>query len=341
MVKLERRALECVEEKFLKIPNVEKYEVLRKEENGFIALIEMEDGYEFRLSANVIQQVYPSTVVGLIKSTKKNQGVNILISPYISDRTAMICEQNGKGYFYQAGNCWFAGHSIYLSERGHKNPQPKEYKAVTIFEKSSTVSSLILRELFLDINKTWRLKYLAEKVNCSIGQVSKVINYLLDNVWVEKRKEGYKLTDPESLLQEWSRVYGKKDLPAYGCYSLDNISVLENKLIQLKKNHGIDTYLTGFSGGVRYVPAVRYNKVHVYVSPENIREAIEFLGMKEVDSGSNVVIYSLENDCYIKDFRVIDAMAVASPVQIYLDCMQLKGRGEEMAEAVLRKEILK
>ena len=71
MVKLERRALECVEEKFLKIPNVEKYEVLRKEENGFIALIEMEDGYEFRLSANVIQQVYPSTVVGLIKSTKK------------------------------------------------------------------------------------------------------------------------------------------------------------------------------------------------------------------------------------------------------------------------------
>ena len=54
-----------------------------------------------------------------------------------------------------------------------------------------------------------------------------------------------------------------------------------------------------------------------------------------------MVIYSLENDCYIKDFRVIDAMAVASPVQIYLDCMQLKGRGEEMAEAVLRKEILK
>ena len=168
----------------------------------------MEDGYEFRLSANVIQQVYPSTVVGLIKSTKKNQGVNILISPYISDRTAMICEQNGIGYFDYAGNCWFAGHSIYLSERGHKNPQPKEYKAVTIFEKSSTVSSLILRELFLDINKTWRLKYLAEKVNCSIGQVSKVINYLLDNVWVEKRKEGYILTDPESLLQEWSSVYG-------------------------------------------------------------------------------------------------------------------------------------
>lgn len=340
-MKIERRALECVEEKFLKIPNVEKYEVLRKEENGFTASIEMNDGYEILLNAMVVQQLYPSTVIRLIESRKQNQGVNILISPYISERTAMICEQNGIGYFDYAGNCWFAGHSIYLSERGNKNPQPKEYKTVTIFEKSSTVSSLILRELFLDVKKTWRLKYLAEKVNCSIGQVSKVMNYLLDNVWLEKRKEGYRLTDPESLLQEWSRVYGKKDLLTYGCYSLDNISTLENKLGELKKNHGIDTYLTGFSGGVRYAPAVRYNKVHVYISPENIREAIDFLGMKEVDSGSNVVIYSLENDCYIKDFRVIDGMAVVSPIQIYLDCMQLKGRGEEMAEAVLRKEIMK
>ena len=340
-MKLERRALECVEEKFLRIPNVERYEVLRKEENGFTASVEMNDGYEILLNAMVVQQLYPSTVIRLIESRKQNKGVNILISPYISDRTAMICEQNGIGYFDYAGNCWFAGHSIYLSEKGNKNPQPKEYKSITIFEKSSIVSSLILRELFLDINKTWRLKYLAKKVNCSIGQVSKVMNYLLDNAWVEKRKEGYGLIDPESLLQEWSRVYGKKDLPAYGCYSLDNVSALENKLVQLKKNHGIDTYLTGFSGGVRYAPAVRYNKVHVYISPENIREAIDFLGMKEVDSGSNVVIYSLENDCYMKDFRVIDGMTVMSPVQIYLDCMQLKGRGEEMAEAILRKEIMK
>ena len=34
-------------------------------------------------------------------------------------------------------------------------------------------------------------------------------------------------------------------------------------------------------------------------------------------------------------------LLVVSPVQIYLDCMQLKGRGEEMAEAVLMKEIIK
>ena len=341
MVKLERRALECVEEKFLKIPNVEKYEVLRKEENGFIALIEMEDGYEFRLSANVIQQVYPSTVVGLIKSTKKNQGVNILISPYISDRTAMICEQNGIGYFDYAGNCWFVGHSIYLSEKGNKNPRPKEYKAAAIFERSSVVSSLILRELFVDVARVWKLKYLAEKVDCSIGQVSKVMNFLQENAWAEKTKDGYMLREPEALLYEWSRIYGKKEASAYALYSLDNVSILEKKLKFLKKDMGIESYLTGFSGGVRYAPVIRYNKVHMYLAPEDIQEAIAYLEMKEVSSGSNVVIFPLENDSYIKDSRKIEESLVVSPVQIYLDCMQLKGRGEEMAEAVLMKEIIK
>ena len=38
---------------------------------------------------------------------------------------------------------------------------------------------------------------------------------------------------------------------------------------------------------------------------------------------------------------MIDESVVVSPVQIDLDSMQLKGRGEEMAEAVLRKEIMK
>ena len=75
--------------------------------------------------------------------------------------------------------------------------------------------------------------------------------------------------------------------------------------------------------------------------PEDIQEAIRYLDMKEVNSGSNAVIFSLENDSYIKDYRVIDDLAVVSPLQIYLDCMQIKGRGEEMADAVLGKEILR
>lgn len=341
IVKIERYGWECVENKFLKLPNVQKYELVKRTKDGFIASVEMDDGYEFLINAYVVNQLFPSTVMQVIEKQSKEQGIGIIVSSYVSERTASICEQNGVGYFDYAGNCWFAGHSIYLSEKGNKNPRPKEYKAATIFERSSVVSSLILRELFADVTRVWKLKYLAEKVDCSIGQVSKVMNFLLENAWAEITKNGYMLREPEALLHEWSSIYGKKEPSAYSCYSLDNVSVLENKLKLLKKDMGIESYLTGFSGGVRYAPVIRYNKVHVYLAPEDIQEAICYLEMKEVSSGSNVVIFPLENESYIKDSREIEESLVVSPVQIYLDCMQLKGRGEEMAEAVLMKEIIK
>jgi hypothetical protein len=340
-VKLDREGRECVEKKFLMLPNIQKYEVVCRTEDGFIASVEMDDGYEFKINASFLSNVYPSTVMRLIEKQDKSQGVSILVAPYISERTAQICEDNGMGYFDYAGNCWFVGHSIFLSEKGNKNQQPKEHKAVSIFERTSVVSSFILRELFADVTNIWKLKHLAEKVNCSIGQVSKLMNFLVENAWVEKVPDGYRIIDPESLLLEWSKDYGKKVMTVYSCYSLNNVSVIEEQLKNLKKDMGIDSYLTGLAGGVRYAPVVRYNKVHVYIAPEDIQETISYLDMKEVNSGSNVVILPLENDSYIKDYRVIGESVVVSPLQIYLDSTQIKGRGEEMAEAVLRKEIIK
>lgn len=337
----DRKGMECVASKMLKLPNVQKYEIDRKTENGFIASVEMNDGFEFKINAYFVRQVYPSTVMQLIEKKSSEKEIYIIVSPYISERTAEICEKNEMGYFDYAGNCWFVGHSIYLSERGNKNLYPKQNRAVSVFGRSSTVSSLILRELFVDVTRVWRLKYLSEKVNCSIGQVSKVMDFLVKNAWAVKTAEGYKISEPESVLMEWSKTYGKKEVPSYPCYSLENLAVLERRLQRLRQDMGIESYLTGFSGGARYTPVVRYNKVHVYIAPEDIQEAINYLELKEVDSGANVIIFALENDSYIKDCRVIEEDKVVSPLQIYLDSMQLKGRGEEMAEAVFKKEIIK
>ena len=46
-VKTDRYGLECVENKFLKLPNVQKYEVVKRTEDGFVASVEMDEGYEF------------------------------------------------------------------------------------------------------------------------------------------------------------------------------------------------------------------------------------------------------------------------------------------------------
>ena len=50
-MKLDRVGLACVENKFLKLPNIQKYEVVSRTEDGFIASVEMDDGYEFQINA--------------------------------------------------------------------------------------------------------------------------------------------------------------------------------------------------------------------------------------------------------------------------------------------------
>jgi len=328
-------------EKFLKLPNVQMCEKIGRSDDQFIISVEMDDGFVFRICAYILQRAYPSKILQLMEHRNADSECSVIVSPYISDRAAEICEKYGMGYFDYAGNCKFTGHSVYLSECGNKNPHPEQRKAVSVFERSSEVSSLILRELLSDSTKAWRLKHLSEHIGCSIGQVSKVMDFLVQNVWAEKTSKGYTVLDPESIMKEWSKTYGKKEVMSYSYYSLNAPPVIEEQLREMKRHMGIEYYLTGFSGGVRYAPVVRYQKVHMYMWPEDIKEAASFLELKEVKGGANVVIFPLEDNSYTKDSRVIKDDMVVSPIQIYLDSMQLKGRGEELAETVLCKEIIK
>lgn len=334
---------EIIADKFLKLPVVQKYEVVEKRTDGFVAEVELDDGYEFKLLVSIMDNAYPAFVKEKIKKlpVMEKREYFIIMAPYISAVTAKICEESGVGYFDYAENCLFSKHFIYLCEKGNKNSQPKKYRQNSVFERSAEVSSVILRELFRDIRRSWKLLHLAEQVGCSIGQVSKVKEFLCRNAWAEMTGAGLTILQPEQILYEWSKVYGKKEAPSCNCYSLDKTADFEEKLIQMNERTGIGYYLTGFSGGARYAPVVRYNRVHVYISPENMKEAMTFLECKEVENGQNVILLPIEEECCVKNTENRAGYSVVSPVQIYLDCMQMKGRGEEMAEAVMRKEILK
>ena len=99
--------------------------------------------------------------------------------------------------------------------------------------------------------------------------------------------------------------------------------------------------LTAYSAGVRYAPVVRYSRVHLWISREHVSDFMKRAELTQVDSGSNVTVYITDDDDVFVDKRQIGGNYVVSPVQAFLDLMQLKGRGEEIAEAILEKEIMR
>lgn len=321
-----------------RVPVVEDIQIADESEHGFTVILQERGSGSFEIHVTCLKRAVPSSVKEVV-SQSNGQLYCIIMAPYISDASAKICETYGVGYCDLSGNCLIQMDSIYISNKGNPNRYPVENHAKTIFKSSAKTTSLILRELMKDVSKRWKIKELAEKVGCSIGMVSRVKTYLCEQSWAAMDSSGLHITDAESLMKEWSRAY---EIPeAISCYTIESIPRFEEKCYAAYRNNGVSLCLTGFSGGVRYAPVVRYTKAHVWVDRKDITDFLNLTECKKVDSGANVTVYIADSDEVFVDCREINQSRVASPVQVYLDCMQLKGRGEEMAEAVFSKEICK
>lgn len=288
----------------------------------------------------ILKDAYPKNVENLLSSSNY-EGYHVILAPYVTINTEKIIKKYSAGYMDYSGNCYINIESIYIHITGQKNTNIKKRGQKSIFQRSSVVSSKILRVMFEDINKTWKLKELSEQVGCSIGQVSKVKDFLLKQAWISQSSEGIKIIEVEEILKSWASVYGCDSTLNEEYYSLENISDIEHKLQLLKDEKGIDYYLTCFSGGVRYQPVVRYNKIHCYIDPQSISDVIEYLNCKKVNNGGNIIFMVPYDECVLMNSKQINHSQVVSPIQIFLDCMNQKGRGEELANEVLLREIIK
>ncbi|MBO5597143.1 MAG: hypothetical protein J5943_00875 [Oribacterium sp.] len=263
----------------------------------------------------------------------------VILAPYITEQTAELCKRAGYGFLDLAGNCYIAYKTLFVEIKGNKNENTPKRSIKSIYERSSVVSSVILRTILEDTRRRWKLQDLASAAGCSIGQVSKVKEFLLNQTYIEQSKDGISVTDPKSIMRDWARVYSDYTEEKVQCYSLSGITDIEAKIAKMTKETGIKCILTGFSGGVRYQPVVRYQKIHALIDANDLDKIVEYLGLKRVDSGANVILIIKYDSCVGVKSRIIKNNLVASPVQVFLDCMSLKGRGEEMAEEILSKEI--
>jgi len=256
----------------------------------------------------------------------------IFMAPYISPQAAEICRKDGVGYLDFAGNCYLSFGQVYIEQTGKPNPFRTRRDLVSLF---SPKSSRVLRVLLNNPGKVWKTQELANEAVVSLGQVSNVKKLLLDREWITKQ-DGFSLSDPWTLLDEWAKVYTYRKNEVRNYYSLKNIPDIESDLAKVCQENGLEYALTGFSGAARFAPAVRYTRVMAYVYTARVPS---FLDLKEVESGANVMLLLPYDEGVFYGAQVIDDIRIVSPLQIYLDLKGYKGRGEEAADVLLRDVI--
>jgi hypothetical protein len=273
---------------------------------------------QLREYSNLIENAYP-----------------VVAAPYISEDTANLCKQNKVGYIDLAGNCFLTFDRVYIERKYYPNPIVEKRRVRSIF---SPKSSRILRVLFSNPQRRpWGVWELAKESNVSIGLVSKVKERLLDLEYISGDKY-LTLTRPIELLEEWANNYSFRKNKIYDYFSFENIRDVEQKLSQYCRQQQIPYALTLFSGAALVAPFSRYTRGFAYVG-KNISEVVDQLGLKEVSSGPNFTILEPYDEGVFYGSNETDDMKVVSDVQLYLDLIGFKGRGEESAKFLLEQRI--
>jgi hypothetical protein len=297
----------------------------------------------------------------LSEFTRKDRSAYpVFIAPYISPAAAAICEEYKAGYFDFAGNCRLAFDSVFIQKHRFPNPTAATRDLRSLY---SPKAERVLRVLLGSGPRLWRVKALADAAQVSLGQVASVKKLLADREWIESAPagfglSGYSLGSPGGsgggshlsegsepiqvavlpILMEWARAYRPERSSTFEFYSLKPIAELEAKLAEAVESQKHQAAFTAFSGAARLAPAVRYQRAAAYVA-SGVDALADELALKRVDSGANVTLIEPYDEGVFHGTCNIKGAPVVSPIQIYLDLAQLKGRGGEAATAILEEVI--
>ena len=325
---------------FLKIQNIEQESAQEAARPDFLITLEVPAGIQtFVVEVKNTGQprVARDAVNQLLRFSQAfPQSFPVFIAPYISPKASEICEQAGVGYIDFSGNCRLSFQEVYIEKTGNPNVFSEKRELRSLY---SPKAENILRVLLAPPIKGWKIQELADAAGVSVGQVAKVKNLLLNREWLIEA-DGMLLSEPEKLLSEWAGNYNFRKNRVRDFYSLKSVSEIEFDLANLCKVEKLAYALTSFSGAARLAPAVRYQRVFVYVE-ETDKDVAGLLNLKEVPSGANVSMLTPYDEGIFYGSKEMKGIRIASPIQIYLDLKTYRGRGEEAAAMLLEQVIRK
>jgi hypothetical protein len=296
----------------------------------------------------------------------------VIVAPYILDQSAKIMQSEGVGFFDLAGNCLLDFDGVFIRSQGKPNPHPTTRELRSLFQpRASRVlrflltpalvhDSLLKRDggerlpilLRPPEDRRWTVEELAELAEVSLGWASAVKRKLLDFEYVREEDRRVVLTKPGDLLDEWARNYDPGLHHRIGLYvpnqalSEDFATHIENEFKQtfdvsidpLTRRAYLAYAFTSFSGAGYMAPFVRHLSATAFFSGPIEKVKMHF-SAKEVPSGASLNVLVPHDEGVYFCSRQIRGACIVNPVQLYLDLITDKGRGEEAAQAIRDLEL--
>lgn len=308
----------------------------------FIAIVNA--GHDkYRLVAEVKKNLQPRMVHDAIRQVRLNcsyigESVHpLIISEYISPRTAEILIEQNISYFDLVGNCRLSFDSIYIEKSGEKPKSANKRGVKSLF---GLKSSRMLRLMLSNSALPWQVKELATQSELSYGQVSNIRRSLLDQQYaMEAEGGGIQLLQPGALLNDWRVLYKKnivnRENNFYSLLNTDEMQAAIKAAIKEAEQQKALVMLSGLSSARWLAPFVKSSTESFYADKMGLEILISHLKLETVSRGPNVIIEE-PKDLFIfnEAIECAPGLKCSSAIQTYLDLYIAGGRLREAAEHI-------
>lgn len=230
-------------------------------------------------------------------------------------------------------------------DRNDLKPPAAPAGAPEVRNPYSDAGSLVLRALFTGgPQQRWTTQDLARISGASLGTTSYVVRALSYSqlVAVEPSREGkgrIRLTDPQLLIQDWSRHYDwtMNDRIAFHA----PIGSPSRFLPRLKEPlAGRNWALTLHAGASLVAKHATWEQIHLYIDASSLDEIDDLgraHGWEPAADGKLIIMRPYYRRAVWRDLRTIQDLPVVSDLQLILDLWHYPVRGLEQAEYLLER----
>ncbi len=274
----------------------------------------------------------PAILEQLISAAGRRRVIPMIVARYLAPSTRKRLEEEGAAYADATGNLLVATSrpALFVREVGADRdpwrgpgrprgtlqgpPAARVVRALTDFSPPMTVPELVRRS------------------GASTGATYRVVEFLERETLVEREPRGPIFTvDWRRLLERWSSDYGFQRSNTVGAYLQPR--GLEALVGALTSADDLTYVLTGSLAAERLAPYAPPRLAMLYV--DDLDTAAERLGLRQVDTGANVLLGAGEYDVVFDRPLEIDGLKVAAPSQVVVDLLTGPGRSASEAQAVL------
>lgn len=259
----------------------------------------------------------------------------ILVAPELNTRILDFCRQKRLAAVDLNGRVYIRTEGLLVDRRSLPGRDFRfELEPRNVFVGKS---ARIIRRLLTDRDRVWAQSELVERSKASSGLVSRIVQHLVSQNFVEKQSpREFRLCDPLGLIDAWVKAddFNRRTTAARYTAFGGNPLEIAHQLATWSKEQSVPLAFTQWIAGWLRHPYTEPVVTTAYVARLPEAATLERLGFRPVSDAGKICLLVPDDEGVFLETQQVQDLPLASDAQIYLDLQSTGLRGPDQAAAL-------